>query len=258
MRDPQIKWRVNSKPRFTVLTFGEYMAADDGPRETMLRDMRYERVARTLVYRHLYPTISRFLASPMRDRGILAECRRVLQDERAAATSAQQRENLTYEMRALEAFENSLNALGMAGLNFELAAAAPPLQIEGVSISVQPTAHIRVRRLRGADLIGAVVVDPAKGEAPKTAAAKTKVTDGMTHSAILLHQYVTRGFPGKDPRPSTEHCFVFHMHRQERVSAPYPYRRLYRNMEAVCRNIARSWAAIEPPRSFDPAYAKHR
>jgi hypothetical protein len=258
MRDPRIKWRVNRKPRFTVLTFGEYMAADDGPRETMLRDMKYERIARTLIYRHLHRAISRFLASPTRERGILADCRRTLESERMAATSAQQRENLTYEIRALEAFEASLNALGMAGLNFELAAAASPLQVEGVSISVQPTAHVRVSRPRGVDLVGAVVIDAAKGEAPKTETAKIKVADGMAHSAILLHQYVSREFPGKDPRPSTEHCFIFHTHRQERVCAPDPYRRMYRNMEAVCRNIARSWAAIPAPINFDPAFAEER
>ena len=258
MRDSRIKWRVNLKPRFTVLTFGEYMAADDGPRETMLRDMRYERLARTLIYRHLRTTISRFLASPTRDRGILADCRRLLEDERSGATSAQQRENLTYEIRALEAFENSLNALGMGGLNFELAAAAPPLRVEGVSISVQPTAHVRVSRPRGVDLIGAVVIDTAKGESPKTEVAKIKIADGMAHSAILLHKYVARAFPGKDPRPSAEHCFVFHAHRQERVCAPDPYRRTYRNMEAVCRNIARSWEAIPEPANFDPAFAEYR
>jgi hypothetical protein len=220
--------------------------------------MRYERLARTLIYRHLRTAISRFLASPVRDRGILAECRRILEDERAAATSVQQRENLTYEIRALEAFEASLNALGMAGLNFELAAAAVPLHIEGVSISVQPTAHVRVRRPRGVDLIGAVVIDTAKGETPKTDAAKIKIADGMEHCEILLHQYVACEFPGKDPRPSTEHCFVFHAHRQERVAAPDPYRRMYRNMEAVCRNVARGWENIRPPANFDPAFAEDR
>ena len=89
------------------------MAADSAPRETILRDMKYERIGRTLIYDRLRRVIPRFLASPTRDRGVLAERRADLVRRRATATSPQQAENLTYEIRALEEFENSLNALGM-------------------------------------------------------------------------------------------------------------------------------------------------
>jgi hypothetical protein len=129
MRDPNIKWRVNRRPRFTVLDMGEYMAADDGPRETILRNMRYESLARTLVYRHLRRAVARFLASPVRDLGILSKCREDLESERNNATNPQQRENLSYEIRALAAFEQSLNALGVTGLNFSHAPPAMPLKM---------------------------------------------------------------------------------------------------------------------------------
>jgi len=234
------------------------MAAADGPRETMVRDMKYERKARTLVYRHLYRAIPAYLTSPTRDRGLLLRCREALEHERDAAANPQQRENLTYEIRALEAFENSLNALGMGGLNFYPAPAAAPIKNEGVSISVQPTAHIRIRRGRGVDLVGAILVDPAKGDAPKTDISQARVTDGMEHAAILIHQYVVREFPGEDPKPSADHCVVFHSFRQQRVAAPDPYRRKFRNIEAVCRRIAREWDGIEEPPAFDPASAIYR
>ena len=71
MDAPKKVWRVNRKPRFTVLDMGEYMAADDGPRETLLRNMKYERLARTLTYRTLYDAVASYLASPTRDRRIL-------------------------------------------------------------------------------------------------------------------------------------------------------------------------------------------
>jgi len=98
--------------------------------KTILRAMKYERIAPTLLYDRLRRTIPRFLASPTRDRGILAECRSDLVRRRDSATSPQQAENLTYEIRALEAFESSLNALEIGGLNFELAAAAAPLRLK--------------------------------------------------------------------------------------------------------------------------------
>jgi hypothetical protein len=42
MPDPDIRWRINRRPRFTILDMGEYMAAEDGPRETILRNMGFE------------------------------------------------------------------------------------------------------------------------------------------------------------------------------------------------------------------------
>jgi hypothetical protein len=83
---------------------------------------------------------------------------------------------------------------------------------------------------------------------PKTDDAKTRLTDGMMHSAIVLHQHVVETTPDCG-KPSPEHC-------QERVSAPTSYKKTYRNIEAVCRNIARSWSGIVPPASFDKTRAQ--
>ena len=251
MAQSDFKWRVNCRPRFTVLELGEYMAAHDGPRETMLRDMRFERLSRSLIYRVLRPAIANFLASPTRDRGILERCRLRLEDQKASASSPQQRENIAYELRALEAFERSLNALEMAGLTFTKAPAATPLRIEGVTVSVQPTAHITVRRPRGTDLVGAIVVDPAKGVAPKSDDAIARRASGMRHAAVLVHEYVASSLATDEAKPSPEHSVVYHCFRQERVCAPSGYRKMLRNVEAVCRNIARSWDGIQPPANFD-------
>ena len=253
-----MKWRVNLRPRFTVLELGEYMAADDGPRETILRDMRYERLARSFIYRQLRPAVAAFLASPTRDRGILARCRTRLEHDRNDASHPQKRENFNYELSALDAFERSLNALGGQGMNFEAAPPAAPLKIEGVVVSVQPTAHIRQRRPRGCDLVGALIVDLAKGTTPKTDETKARVASAMRYGTILVHQYVCATLSGEDSRPSPDHAIIYHAHRQERVCAPAAGRRLSRNIEAVCRNIARSWDGIQPPANFDPAFAMER
>lgn len=258
MADPSVKWRVNRHPRFSVLEMGEYMAADDGPRETMLRHMRFERLARSLTYRNLNRAVRSFLASPTRDRRILAQCRIDLEHAKAGATSPQQRENYAYELRALDTFERSLNALELGNFNMEMAGPAAPLRIEGVAVSVQPTAHIRASRPRGADLVGAVVIDLAKGTEPKTEEAKYRVRSGMEHAAILVHQYVTGHFGTDGVKSSPEHCIIFHTHRQDRVCAPDNYRRAMNNIEAVCRNIARSWDGVAPPLNFDERFAIYR
>lgn len=253
MSRPQYQWRVNRHPRFTVLELAEYMAADDGPRETILRDMKYERIARSLVYRTLNQAVSGYLVSPTRDGRILAAARATLEAERDAALNPRQRDNFVYELRALDAFERSANALQLAGLNIERAPhTGHQLDIHGLTVNIRPTAHIREMRPRGGSYVGALLIDTAKGIAPRTPEAERRLTNAMTYAAILLHQYTAAVLTDSNAKPSPGHSVVFHTHRQERVAAPSNYRRTFRNIEASCRGIVRGWANIVPPANFDP------
>ena len=237
------QWRVNRHPRFTALELAEYMAADDGPRETILRDMKYERIARSLVYRTLNQAVAGYLSSPTRDGRILAAARATLEAERDAATNPKQRDGFVYELRALDAFERSTNALQISGLQIERAPhTGHPIDIHGLTVNIRPTAHIREVRPRGGSFVGALLIDTAKGIAPKTPEAQRRLTNAMTHAAILLHQYAVAVLAAEEARPSPAHSVVFHTHRQERVGAPSNYRRTFRNIEASCRGIVRAGA----------------
>jgi len=256
--EPELVWRVNHKPRFTALEMGEYMAADEAPRETMLRNMKYERMARSLSYRTLSQHVVSFLASPTRDGRILARCRELLESERAAAMNPKRREQFGHQINALDAFERSMNALQVAGLTFErVSSKQNPLQFEGVTINVLPTAMIRARRARGSDLLGALIVDLAKGDPLRTEDARGKAANAMLSTAMLLHQHVA-ALCGEEAKPSAEHCVVFHSYRGERVCCPSSYRTAMRNLAALCRGVARAWPDIQPPASFDERMAKHR
>jgi hypothetical protein len=81
------------------------------------------------------------------------------------------------------------------------------------------------------DLVGAIVVDLAKGIASKTKESKSRTTVGMLCAATLLHQYVTNTLARDDARPSSDHCIIFRSYRQERVSSQSNYRRMLRNVE---------------------------
>jgi hypothetical protein len=168
------------------------------------------------------------------------------------------RESISY----LDAFERSLNALDTRTVLFErLPHTGRPVTMEGVRISVRPTVRIRVSKPKGKDLIGALLVDTAKGIPPKTPEAENKLTNAMTHAAALLHRQVAEiaTEQGDDSvKVSPDHCIIFHTYRQQQVCAPSSSRRMIRNVEAVCRSIARGWAGIDPPASFDPKRARYR
>jgi hypothetical protein len=224
----------------------------------MRRNMKYERIAPTLIYRKLQRGVASFISSPIRDRRILDRCRDDLEQERDNATTPTARDNALYALRALETFERSLNALPIAGMNLTLAPLQRATPIEGVKVSIQPTALIRVERRRGKPLRGAIIVDTAKGQEPKTDDAKARATAGMIHAAYLLHELVANSIAAQDEKASTEHCLIFHSHRPELVCSPSNYRSQLRNVEAACRDIASAWDGIQPPASFDPSRASYR
>ena len=234
------------------------MTAEDGPRETMRRNMKYERISPTILYSKLQRAVASFLASPIRDRRILDRCKSELEAERDSAKTPRAAENAKYALQSLDAFERSMNSLPVGGFTMSLPPIFAPLVIEGVKVSVQPTVLIAVARPRGKDLRGAALIDTAKGTVPKTDDASRRATDAMTHAAYLIHELVAGSIAEDAARSSPEHCIVFHAHRPELVVSPTNYRKPLKNVEAACRDIAAAWNTISPPPSFDPALARYR
>lgn len=235
------------------------MSLDDGPRETMRRDMKYERMGRTLRNQQVQQAIANYLGSPTRDGRILADCRSWLEHEIAEARTNQRRENFKHQLRSLSDFEGTLNVLGLGGVQTQRPGRLyRPMTIEGVTISVQPTVITRQPRPRGVDLAGAVIVDVTKGPSCKTDDAKGRVKNGMIHAAVLLHELVNSTVDPEDARADASQCMILHAHRGDLVAAPQNYRRILRNADAVCRDICRAWPAIVPPDSFDPRAARYR
>ena len=253
-----IVWRVNRKPRITALTLGEYMATDDSQRETICRNLKYERLAPSILYSKVSEAIAGYLSSKTRDRGILTQCREFLEEEKERAIKPQQKENATYALRSLAAFEAGLNALPIGGLQLERPPTSLPYSIGDVRVSVRPTVLVKVARPRGAPLRGAILVDPAKGIIPKSEELKRRTTEAMTYTSMLLHELVSNTIVKEGERSSPEHCVTFHSHRQERVAAPTNYRRQLGIMQAACRTISGTWNAIQPPPSFNPGFARYR
>ena len=112
--------------------------------------------------------------------------------------------------------------------------------------------------MKGLDLVGALILDPARGTPNKTEVAQAKATAAMEYAACLIHQHVAETMCGGGEKPSAEHCVVFHAFRGERVCAPASYKKKLGNMEAVCRVITRAWEETSPPPAFNPALATYR
>lgn len=235
------------------------MAADDGPRETILRDAKYERVIRSLLYRDITETVKQYLSSPIRDARILAKGRARLNSLLESADDPTRKSNMRHQIATLDAFESALNSLGLGGLQAEMVSNEnTALLIEGVKISVWPTVWLRQARPKGADLVGALMLDFAKGLPLRTDAARQKALTAMEFTTYLLHRKVAAERCSDGSKVSGSLCVMHHLHRGESVSAPDNYRNKLKNMEAVCRAIFRQWDTILPPAQYDPSDATIR
>ncbi len=259
MSNPQYVWRVNKRPRFTVLEFGELMAADDGPRETLLRDSKYERLYRSIGYRDVNRTVRRYLSSATRSRTIILDGRDALEQRKESAGDPKELTNIDLQIAALDAFDASLNTLPIAGLEFEAVGnRLQRIKMEDVEISVFPTVWVRQRRTRGRDQLGALIIDPAMGTALKTPQAIAKDQRAKEVACSLLHVHVSSARCAETDVASNDHCMIFHVHRRRLYTSPTAYKRDLKNMEAVCRWAMDRWDRLSPPPSFDPAKARYR
>lgn len=233
------------------------MAAEDDRRETILRNAKYEKVAPAIRYRGLSHSVARFLKT--RDAGILASYQTTLEMEIEAAIDPQKKLAKTHELAALQKFWAQHNEMGLAGVEAEyVSTRLPKLDLHGVQISVFPTVWLTQRRARGADLVGAAIVDVAVGVDAKKEETKARQTRAMAYTAYLLHNYVERHRCGENSKASGEHCVVYHVHRNERVDAAKQYKTELGRMEAACRTVAIQWPKLTAPGSFDPTKARYR
>lgn len=208
------------------------MAADDGPRETFLRDAKYERLYRSIGYRDVNRTVRRFLSSPIRSKAILLDGKEDLERRKAGSDDPKERANIDLQIAALNAFETSINMLPIAGVEFEAVGnRVQSMYIEGVAISIYPTVWVRQRRSRGRDQLGALIIDPAMGTPLKTPEAASKDRRAKDVACSLLHLHVSSTRCTDSDVASHEHCTIFHVHRRDLFTAPTGYKRDLKNME---------------------------
>lgn len=152
-------------------------------------------------------------------------------------------------VEAIDLFLRNENALGTRAMSLhELPARFAPLEIEGVTVSIQPDVLVR----GGADRFGAGIIRVAKAPDPDACKLdETKRRRGdhrreMGKYLVALLQMLLEAQQPPMGLTDAQLCFVADVRLGERIGPATDHTLRLRAIRGACRQIAQLWPNIEP------------
>lgn len=213
------------------------MNASDKARRTIVRNCKYQPIARVVQHDEAKLVISKFLRSGEEDVGVLTERAQNLRDRLADSDFDRDLydHNADYIDRVAEVFPD----IELPKAAFSVPGQAPALNMNGVRVNTE--IQFRLRRLTKTNKIriGACMFRYAKGKALPQAI-------GEWQSAFLFG-YLSITNPEEATQPERKLCITLDGYAGIVYPAPGDSVRRFQNMEAACKTIADGWDKIEPP-----------
>ncbi len=162
---PKVKEKV--EPQVSAAALAEYLITRPDQQETVLHNARFSSQPNSAPHMGAIRPIQAYCADFRRPAALLdaakAELTRSAYDE---SIRPEAREESLRCLETIGLFENAENAFGLKLLPLEAANRMPPLDMEGVMLSVQPHLLVRPPAVRGLQRVGVVFFRPQKAPDP--------------------------------------------------------------------------------------------
>lgn len=148
-------------------------------------------------------------------------------------------------IEALKRVESAYGNTGLGTMDIRrLTIASPKIQIEGVSVSINPFATVHGKR-KGKDAVGCLSLLINKTEQSSTARAHR-----CRSAAILSLQFAQKHLANMGV-PIAKLCMVYDVFDGRVIAAPVNHVRQINNMRDQCEEVADRWDSIAPPDDYD-------
>jgi hypothetical protein len=255
---PEIYYRVYSSPRISAAMLGDYMAAEDDERETIIRNAKYAKTTRVVTYRDARKLLRRFLGSDLRRIQDLHDSIESWEEDLGNPLfSEYQKDERRACIEAIKAFLSNYNRIGFSGFSITRAPAAQPkLLIEGVKVSTHLDSLIMQMDKKNNKRVGGLLLQMSKGKAEgKREETIAKRAQAGAYTGLLVLKQVAVNF-GAMGIPKSDICFFANVQRGNLWTAPDSHKRAFSRVDAAARGIYLRWPSIGAPADFDPDKAK--
>lgn len=227
VKDPQISARY----------LADYMAASERTRRTIVRDCKYQPIARVMQHKEARAKIGNFIRTDKSNTIVLIEAARQLRDR--LADSDFERDLFDHNAEYIERFANRFLGMKLPEAEYLEPGKVGPIDLEGVKVTIEICARLRRLTRTNKVRVGMAALRYAKNKPLSS-------TIGAWQSAFLygLHSVI-----GLDEGLAPEHklCITIDASAGKVYPAPTDSVRRFQNMEAACATIAERWPNIEPP-----------
>lgn len=230
------KYRVVKNPQISARYLADYMHASEQRKRTLIRDCKYQAIARVIQHDEAKAIITNFIRSKEQDVSRLTEKATDIRDRWTDDNF--QRDLFDHNADYIERFANVFPNTHLPDVEF-LQASRGHIILGGVKVTADIQFGLRRTTKTNKVKIGAATYRYAKG---KALAAEV----GLWQSSFLWG-YVKANDDGS-AEAENRLCLTIDAYSGVAYQAPTDALTRYKNMEAACFSIAERWNQIEEPK----------
>ena len=234
MLEPKKTHRLVKNPQVSARYLADYMAASETAQRTIVRNCKYQKIARVVQHDDAKLAVSRFLRDG--DRGRMKQTAQNLRER--MADSDFDRDVLDHNADYIDRFAMVCQTLALPDAEILAPGKSSTTTLNGVKVNVQVLFRLRRITKTNKVRVGIGTLRYAKGKvlSPEV---------GEWQSAFMFGYLSQIGMEDADPEHKL--CVTLEAHAGVSHSAPTDSIRRFHNMEAACASIAERWSNIPPP-----------
>lgn len=229
--------RKVKQPQISARYLADYMAASETAKRTIVRNCKFQPIARVVQHDEAKVFISKFIRERNPDIGPLTEEARRLRQR--MADSDFDRDLFDHNADYIDRFAKVYPSLNLPEADLLAPGKAPAIALNGVKVTAE--IQFRIRRLTKTNKVrlGAAMLRYAKGK-PLPASV------GEWQSAFVFG-YLRLTDTEEGAEPEHDLCLTIDAYSGAIHPAPTNSTRRFQHMEAACATIAERWPNIPPP-----------
>lgn len=238
MRDDQKTHREVATPQISARYLAEYMCESERVKRRIVRDCKYQPIARLAQHDEAKMAVSRYIRNGMKNADELDAL--AMQIRSRNADTPFNRELFDRNADYISRFSEVSYKLKLPDAERLAPGTVPPLMRYGVRITTELNFRMRrIVRTTNQVRLGAAVLRYAKGKSLKAAVAEW-------HAAYLFG-YLDANSVEEGAFIEKKLCLIIDAYTGRAYEAPGNSRSRFKNMEAACESIAERWPNIKPP-----------
>ena len=219
-----------------VRELADYMAASQQRRRTVLRDIKYRPIARTLQHKEARTFLSNWLREGHGDASALDRQAERLRARMSTSDFEASQNNLSADY--IEAFTAAFPTMGIPSCEMHPATKGT-ITLQGTRIVFNPDVLVTRTTKQNTRKLGAVFLRYSKG--------KELDEEAALFQSSFAFGYLTQAPFEEEAEPERKLCMTIDGLSGRRNEAPGNAVYRFKEMTATCADIASLWSGIQPP-----------
>lgn len=239
--------RERTEPRVSAAALAEYLILRPNAQQNILHDSKFSRPPIVSANSEAMRALRAYNRDPRRPQDTLLRVKDALTiKSEAIGITPKAKDEALRCIEIIEIFERNENALGLRSMSLIAPPNFPPLEIEGVTVSIQPDVLVDGGRGRvGAGIFRvAKAPDAEDAKRPETKLRRGEVRREMGRYLVAIQHMLLDAQGGSIGTPDRDLCFVADIRLGERIGPAVDHAVRVRDIRAACAQIRRLWPTV--------------